>query len=306
MTMTQQKQNSNKTPAIRDVVDRSLDRIKELKNYNALKVPDDYSPENAVRSASFIIQDLRNKDKVPVLEACTRESIANAVLDMVVQGLNPMKHQCSFIPRGNKLYMQREYAGTLALAKRFGGVKFVNAEVIYEGDDFRYKIDPQTGLKEIINHEQDMDNIDISKIRGAYAVVHYDQSERPYVEIMSMKMIRSAWQQGDMKGKSKAHENFTDQMVKKTVINRACKLFINSSNDAPIVDGGPRDYNKESTQSEIEENANKQPLSFEDAEVEEKQEPQESEQNEELDAGEDETPEEDTEEQKTQQNGPDF
>lgn len=254
---TQQKK-STQPPALRSVVDKTMKRINELQDWNALDIPEDYSPANAIRSASFIIQDLKDKNKKPVLEVCTRDSIMNSLLEMVVQGLNPMKRQCSFIPRGNKLVLQREYAGTLALAKRFGGVKFVNPVVIYENDGFEYRIEPETGFKIVTKHEQSLDNIDINKIKGGYCVVHFEGSDVPYTEIMTIKQIRTSWQQGEMKGNSPAHQNFTEEMVKKTLINRACKRFINASGDAPLLIRSEKqpDHQKQSVQEEISENEN--------------------------------------------------
>ena len=49
--------------------------------------------------------------------------------------------------------------------------------------------------------------------------------------------IRKAWAQGAAKGGSPAHKNFPQEMAKKTVINRACKIFVNTSTDAdPLAD----------------------------------------------------------------------
>ena len=44
-------------------------------------------------------------------------------------------------------------------------------------------------------------------------------------------MIRKAWGQGAARGNSGAHLNFTDQMAKKTVIARACKIELDSTED---------------------------------------------------------------------------
>ncbi len=54
---------------------------------------------------------------------------------------------------------------------------------------------------------------------------------------MSMAQIRAAWNQGATHGASPAHKNFPAEMCKKTVIGRACKLIINSSDDAWLYDG---------------------------------------------------------------------
>lgn len=271
-----QKKTQSKVPALRGVVDQTINRIKTLREWGALSIPSDYTPENAVRSAAFIINDLKNKDKEPVVQSCTKESIMNALLDMVVQGLNPMKHQCSFIPYGKKLMMRREYAGTIAMAKRFGGVKEVNPVIIYQNDKFRYHIDPNTGKIIPDEHEQSIDNIDINKIKGAYAIVHYGENQT-YTELMTYDMIKAAWNQGEMKGQSPAHKNFTDQMVKKTVINRACKLFVNSSSDAPVIEE-EQDKNKETVKKEIQEEANSEEFESFDEETSLQEEEPEKEQ----------------------------
>jgi recombination protein RecT len=244
-------------PAVqRDITDSVLVRINEFREAGELAFPQGYSPENALKSAALILTDVKTKDNKPVLEHCTKNSIANSLLEMVVQGLSPMKKQCSFIAYGNKLSMQREYNGTIALAKRFAGVKDTPvANIIYEGDEFVYEIDPETGKKKIVKHVQSFENIDNSKIKGAYAVVRVEGENLPYIEIMNMKQIRDAWNQGPMKGNSPAHKNFPDQMSKKTVINRGCKILINSSDDSVL--------------ALIEHATGKQELSIEDVDAHE-------------------------------------
>lgn len=110
------------------------------------------------------------------------------------------------------------------------------ANVIYEGDDFQYEIDPKTAKVSIIKHSQKLENIDNSKIKGAYALVTLADGTTQ-VTIMSMQQIRAAWGQGATKGNSPAHKNFAEEMAKKTVIGRACKAIINSSDDAWLYDG---------------------------------------------------------------------
>ena len=56
-----------------------------------------------------------------------------------------------------------------------------------------------------------------------------------HTEVMNISQIKSAWNQGAAKGNSGAHKNFTDEMAKKTVINRACKNFVCTSDDSDIL-----------------------------------------------------------------------
>lgn len=236
------------------LADAVLSRVQSMQAGNAITLPPNYSPENALKSAYLMLLEAKDKDNKPVLQVCNQNSIANALLDMVVQGLNPMKKQCYFIAYGDKLTMQRSYMGTVAVSKRVAGVKDVQANIIYEGDDFQYEINPDNGRIKIIQHKQKIEDINPDKIKGAYAVLSINDGTT-IVEVMNITQIRRAWDQGQMKGKSGAHTGFTDQMAKKTVIGRACKLLINSSDDAGLFfdDENNTDYLKREANTEVVE-----------------------------------------------------
>lgn len=239
--MANEKQAAaNGTKAVQkyeNISEQVLTRIEEFQKTGGMALPKDYSVENHMKSAWLILQATTDRSGQPALSVCTKESIANALLDMVLQGLAVSKKQGYFIVYGNKLEFQRSYFGTIALAKRTGGIKTEPvANVIYEGDEFVYSIDPKTARISIVKHEQKIDNIDNSKIKGAYALVTLADGSTQ-VTIMSMAQIRAAWGQGATKGDSPAHKNFAEEMAKKTVIGRACKAIINSSDDAWLYDG---------------------------------------------------------------------
>ena len=212
-----------------------LNQVTELQEAGALQIPENYAVGNQLKLAWLRLLETETRDKRPVLEACTRESICNALLEMVIQGMSVAKKQVDFIAYGNRLTLQREYHGTIALALRLGGVKQVpTGAVVYEKDDFEFAINPNTGRRQIIKHNQKLANIDPDKIVAAYAVIPLTNGET-HVEIMTMQQIRQSWMQGATKGQSPAHKNFPDQMAIKTVISRGCKLFISSSSDAGLV-----------------------------------------------------------------------
>lgn len=220
-----------------NISEQVLSRIEQFQKDGSMILPKNYSVENHMKSAWLALQEVEDKEHHKALQICTKESIANSLLDMVLQGLSVSKNQGYFIVYGNKLIFQRSYFGTIALAKRAGGmVSEPVANVIYEGDDFQYEIDPKTAKVSIIKHSQKLENIDNSKIKGAYALVTLTDGTTQ-VTIMSMQQIRAAWGQGATKGNSPAHKNFAEEMAKKTVIGRACKVIINSSDDAWLYDG---------------------------------------------------------------------
>ncbi len=240
----------------KNLVDGVLIRIQQFQQTNELILPQNYSAENALKSAYLILKETLDRDKKPVLESCTKESISLALLDMVAQGLSPVKKQCYFIAYGSKLSMQRSYMGSVAVAKRVG-LKSIVANVIYKNDDFAFEVDTETGLMKLTKHIQSLENIDLKNIRGAYAVTIADDGTKE-LTVMNFEQIKNAWNQGAPKGNSPAHQNFTDEMCKKTVISRAVKSIINSSDDSHLFN------EEEKTPAEIDlsQNANRKMIDF--------------------------------------------
>lgn len=220
----------------KNISDSVLNRVKELEKEGNLQFPTNYSYSNALKSAWLILQETVDRDKKPVLQTCSQVSIANSLLNMVIQGLTPAKKQCYFIAYGGALQLSRSYMGTVAVTKRLKGVNDVKAYCIYEGDEFETEYNVETATLKITKFNPKFENIDITKIKGAFAVV-LGENGPIYTEIMNINQIRKAWGQGTAysSGKSTAHNNFTDEMAKKTVINRACKMFANTSDDSDIL-----------------------------------------------------------------------
>lgn len=246
-------------------VDLVLERISAFQTNGDLKLPANYSPENAIRSAWLILQDVKDMNKQPALTVCTKESIANALLDMVLQGLSPVKKQCYFVVYGNKLTLQKSYIGNIAVGKRVANIKEVKAVPVYEGDVFKYEINIESGRKRVTEHIQDFKNIDPDKCAGAYAIVT-ENDGKTWTEVMTIKQIKKAWEMGNAKGNSPAHKNFADEMACKTVVNRALKIAIGSSDDGDLFleDEQLDDIVTAGVKHQIAENANKKELSLED------------------------------------------
>jgi len=244
-------------------------RVRECQESGELNLPENYSAENAVKQAWLVLQETVDKDYKPALSVCTRGSIANALLDMIVQALNPMKKQCYFIVYGKKLTCQRSYFGNMAIAKRVDPtIKEIIAEVVYAGDTFEYDLD--RGKKTITKHSQKLANVDGTKIAAAYCVLLDADGNVMNTEIMTMEEIKKAWSQSKMKPITEkgsirvgsTHDKFTAEMAKKTVINRACKVVINSSDDSDLLIQTIRKADElnaeEELKEEIDENANQE------------------------------------------------
>lgn len=216
-----------------DITDQVGRKLSKLEATGDIHFPKNYSYENALKGALLVLQETKDRNKNLVLNSCSKESIANALLEMCIKGLSVTKKQGYFIAFGSKLTFLESYHGKVAMVKRMIDVKSVSAQVIYEGDEFEYGVNPQTGMKVIHKHEQKLENIDNTKIKGAYAVI-VENDGLTHLEIMSFAQIQKAWGQGQTKGNSDAHINFAEEMSKKSVISRLCKNIINTSDDGSL------------------------------------------------------------------------
>jgi recombination protein RecT len=225
------------------VADEIMDRVQELVEIGQLDLPDNYSAVNAVKAALLHLQITTQKDGKTLLEAATRKSVLLALFKLVIEGLSVSQDQCAFIVRSGELVYQREYAGQIALAKRFSDFEDVQAQIVYKGDTFEYSFD-EFGRAVVDNHIQSIENVGPQNILGAYAVVKRRSGTQ--TEIMTYDQIKAAWSMNKT-GLTSAHTQFPDQMCKKTVISRALKILVRSSDDEAIM-------NKESRVEQPEAN----------------------------------------------------
>ena len=266
--------NQNQVAIIqKDITDSVNNKLAELQK-EGLVVPHKYNASNALKSAFFKLQETKDKNGRPALEVCTKDSIANGLLDMVVQGLSPAKTQCYFVVYGTQLKMERSYFGTQAVLKRLSEVKDIWANVIYKDDVFDYE--NYHGRERLISHKTAFENRD-KDIVGCYAVVQTTEDEE-ILTVMTKKEIDMAWSQS--KTSQGVHKKFPQEMAKRTVINRAAKAFINTSDDSDLlIDAINRttenEYENERVdvtpeaemQHQIDQNANKEVIDLDIAET---------------------------------------
>ncbi|MDF2906807.1 MAG: recombinase RecT [Herbinix sp.] len=204
-----------------------------------LKFPVNYSLTNAMNSAYLMLKEAETKDGQPLLSVCTQDSVVLSLTQMATQGLNPVKKQCYFVAYGNKCKLVPSYFGTLAILNRVTSLKRQPiANVVRQGDVFEYGYNED--MEQVIyKHETKIDNLD-SPILAAYAIIVTDKEK--VIEIMSRQQLENAWSQGQSwkaakKGnyESATHAKFSEEMAKKTVLNRASKRLINATDDSSVM-----------------------------------------------------------------------
>ena len=219
---------------VKDIQNEVLTKVKKMEENREIYFPKNYSPENALKSAFLVLQQTKDKAHRPALSICTRESVANALLDMVVQGLSPSKNQVYFIVRGSELCADRSYFGTVAMVKRLKGVLDCFAQPVYKNDEFEFEI--IEARKVVTKHTQTLESIEEGTIRACYATILYkdaDGTAKEYSDIMTMRQVEKSWEKSKSTQKT-VHKDYPSEMARRTVLNRCCKMFINSSDDEAL------------------------------------------------------------------------
>lgn len=202
-----------------------------------LHLPDDYSADNAIKQAYGILLAMQTPDRKPVLTTCSPVSIENALMDMVIQGLNPVKKHCYFIVYGNALTCQRSYFGDIMLLKRVRPGWDVYSAIVYAEDAFNFET--RLGKMFITKHESSLENMDAEKIKAAYAGLLDENGNDAGCRVMPLARIKQSWEQSKTykpEGGNTPHAKFAEEMALRTVIRAVCKGPINSSSDSALRD----------------------------------------------------------------------
>ncbi|WP_263987236.1 recombinase RecT [Limosilactobacillus fermentum] len=214
---------------ITNAVAERLDMLKD----EGLALPANYNAQNALKAAYLRLQTVKDRQGNPALTVCTEPSIANALLDMAIQGLSPAKNQCYFIVYGNELQMQRSYFGTIAALKRLDSIEDIDAQVVHRGDKFEIGAD-EIGHIIVTKFEPSFANLD-KELIGAFAFIKLANGRVDYT-VMTKAQIDTSWAQSRNR-QNNVQKKFSDEMAKRTVLNRAAKMFINTSDDSELLTG---------------------------------------------------------------------
>lgn len=212
--LTKKTRGASAASTVKDVLERAMPEIR-----NAL--PKHMTPERMIRIAFSAIS--RN----PTLLKCTPMSLAKAVIEASELGLEPsgILGHAYLVPYQNRQNGQTEaqlqigYRGFIELAGRSGRIRSINAEVVYEGDEFEFL----RGTEEFLRHRADLDRPDDAAPRCAYAVAHYKDGGVDF-ELVSLAKIEQAKRSSKTADrKDSPWQLYPEEMMRKTAIRRLAK-----------------------------------------------------------------------------------
>ena len=209
---------------VKSVGDIVLSRVNEMSEAG-FTLPADYNATNAIKASMLVLQEIKDKNGKPALEVCTPSSIQSALFSMVVKGLDVSKNQAYLVVYGDKLQLQESYFGKVLQVKRIFPEWEPRPNIVHEGDTFKYKVNPETGRRELVEHTQSLENLDKPIVGGYIYLPCADGGKDLYC--MTYKQIVAAWNKSRSGGATA--KQFPEKMAMKTLVNSGCTMVINST-----------------------------------------------------------------------------
>lgn len=182
---------------------------------------------NFEREAGFAVQIITASDYATRIAMENRQSVVNAVTNVAAIGisLNPAKRQAYLVPRDGRICLDISYMGLLDLAIQSGSIMWGQAELVYEQDRFELQ-----GFDKPPIHNRNPFAKERGGFVGVYVVVKtrdgdYLTTCMSIDEVYDIRDRSSAWKAWQTKQKKCPWVTDEGEMIKKTVIKRAYKLW---------------------------------------------------------------------------------
>lgn len=158
----------------------------------------------------------------PGLMQCTPQSLQNCIMLSATTKLYPGPYQeCAYVPYKGQASFQPMYQGLIKLAIRGQVAKSFSANVVYEKDFFEM----EEGTNAYIKHKRFL-GADRGQRVGCYALAKLRDEQTTFI-FMSEEEVQSIKKrsQAVASGRSSPWDSDEDEMIRKTVIKRLCKLL---------------------------------------------------------------------------------
>ena len=183
-------------------------------------------PERALTELGFAMQLIEGNE---YLQRCTPESIVNAILNIARTSvtLNPVLKLAYLVPRKTQCCLDFSYTGLIGLLTESGVIKYVNATVAYEDEEFAYNPITMSILHRPTNPRTEEEQ-NKRLVNGAYsrAVLPDGTVVYEYMPFWELEKIRM---KSPIKSENSIWNDWTFEMYKKSVIRRHYKLLIGLS-----------------------------------------------------------------------------
>lgn len=203
-------------------------------------LPEHVTPERFERITVTALQ------RAPDLLQCDRKSLFESVMTCAQDGLIPDGREAALTKFGNKVAYMPMVAGILKKVRQSGEIATITAQIVYEGDKFRYWIDDEG---EHIEHEPDILGSAEGARKAVYAMAR-TKDGATYIEVMRVSEVEQVRNASRSKG-SGPWTQWWGQMAKKTAIRRLSKRLPMSSDLERVVTRDDQFYSYEQPEREV-------------------------------------------------------
>lgn len=175
---------------------------------------------NFIKEAQFALQLLQGSDYLQKAAQSNPVALEYAIINLASIGisLNPALKEAYLVPRGGKICLDISYMGLIKLATDTGSIDWVQAEIVKKNDNFEY-----LGVGKAPTHKMNPFS-DRGEVVGVYCVAKLSTGEF-LSTIMSKAECDEIRNKSSQAAKSGPWVSFYEEMLKKTVIKRASKLW---------------------------------------------------------------------------------
>lgn len=186
---------------------------------------------NFAKESGFALQLLSGNDYLLKAAKANPAALEYALINLASIGisLNPALKESYLVPRGGKICLDISYMGLVKLATDTGSIVWVQAEIVKANDSFKYQ-----GMGKAPIHEMEPFG-NRGEVIGVYCVAKLSSGEF-LSTVMSKADCDAIKDKSSQAAKSGPWVTFYEEMLKKTVIKRASKLWPKSERIQSAVD----------------------------------------------------------------------
>lgn len=170
------------------------------------------------RDFLLYLQALKPEKQAPIY-ACTKASIAMALLSCAKMGLYPTDKNIYLIPIEGQCKAQASYLGLQQIVLRDPSVKKIVSRLVHEKDEFRAEYDNERGDDDKIIHVPSFHS-ENKEIIGVYAIIFFVDGSRRW-EFFNKAQIEQAKKSSPYP--AGAWTSWPGEMARKSVIKRLLK-----------------------------------------------------------------------------------
>lgn len=174
------------------------------------------------REVNFAMQAMMNNSYLVTCAKSDPDHLVEAIKNVGLTGLslNPELRLGYLVPFKGKIKFMSSYMGKVDILIRTGVVKSIQAELVYEKDQFVYR----KGVNATLEHTPDIFSKDRGELKGGYYIAVLANGQVQY-DVMPESRIQEIKGRSEAvkSGKTSPWDTDFEEMAKKTIINWAFK-----------------------------------------------------------------------------------